>query len=86
MAAGLELLPHPLLGTIRRPLTIEDGHFKANLYKMAINRLTDNLKKTLGEPAARIYGPQGRGQGDRLEHALMLPAHAVRLVRAVDAR
>lgn len=67
-------------------LTINDGHFKTNLYKNAISRLSDNLKKTLGEPAARIYGPQGRGQGEALEHALMLAPNSIRLERASKAR
>ena len=66
-------------------LAINDGHFKTNLYKNAISRLSDNLKKTLGEPAARIYGPHGRGQGDALEHALAMQASAIRLERSKAA-
>jgi CRISPR-associated protein (TIGR02584 family) len=67
-------------------LAINDGHFKANLYKNAVNRLSNELKKRLGEPAARVYGPQGRGHEATLEHALMLPPGAIRLERAGTSR
>lgn len=67
-------------------LSRNNGHFTAKSYRDVINRLSNDLKRRLGGPAARIYGPQGRGQGDTLEHALDLPAGAIRLERASGAR
>ncbi|MBL8343969.1 MAG: TIGR02584 family CRISPR-associated protein [Rubrivivax sp.] len=67
-------------------LGANEGQFTPKAYQDAINRLSNELKKKLGGPATRIYGPQGRGRSKALEHALMLPAEAIRLERATTAR
>lgn len=67
-------------------LRANDGHFRLKDYRTAISRLSADLKSRLGEQAARVYGPQGRGQGGALQHALALPEKAISLERMVTSK
>lgn len=53
------------------------GVFLRTDYQNAMSRLVANLKKELGEAAARVYGPRSEGSGTRLRHRLDLLPEAI---------
>lgn len=60
----------------------DKGHLMDTDYRNAMARLGDDLKKRLGEPATRVYGPHGEGRGTELRHRLLLRPEAIELVLA----